>query len=407
MSYQLQLSLVLGVFVAIITLVSQGVSLFYALSSAAILIAAIMGLSPAELLGLVGKVFLDHLTLDVIVAVVVIGWLGALMNESGSLHQSSKLLQQLVKDFRVVAAVIPMIVGVLMVPGGAILSAPSVKLLTGSMNLRPSRQAAINLVFRHVGQIAFPASASLLMLTSMAGVSLARQILYQLPLAVFIGLFAFQYYFASESCEIQRGPNPRERLCLLKNLLAEISPILIVLGIFILTQQISLALGLGTAWAFIQHRFSFREALSILQSKSSFENAFFVASTLLIRAILQYQLAKKAFVFPALQTSFIPLVILIAPCLVGFFTGSVMASVSLATPLLLPLVGTYANLHVFCALVFMSAFMGYMVSPIHLCLSLTAKYYNVSLGEIYRDMWMPIGAFLACVIVLSLLFTAL
>ena len=302
------------------------------------------------------------------------------MNESGSLHQSSKLLQQLVGDFRVVAAVIPMIVGVLMVPGGAILSAPSVKLLTGSMNLRPSRQAAINLVFRHVGQIAFPASASLLMLTSMAGVSLARQILYQLPLAVFIGLLAFQYILLQKHVRVKGELIQEERSYLLKNLLAEISPILIILGIFVLTQQISLALGLGTAWAFIQHRFSFREALSILQSKSSFENALLVASTLLTRAILQYQLAKEASVFPALRTSFIPLVILIAPCLIGFFTGSIMASVSLTTPLLLPLVGTYANLHVFCALVFMSAFMGYMVSPIHLCLSLTAKYNYVSLG---------------------------
>lgn len=407
MSHQLQLTLVLGVFAAIITVVSQGISLSYAVSTAAVLIAATMGLSPTELFSLTGKVLVDHLTLDVIVAVVVIGWLGALMNESGSLHQSSRLLQQLVGDFRVVAAVIPMIVGVLMVPGGAILSAPSVKLLTENMNLRPSRQAAINLVFRHVGQIAFPASASLLMLTSMAGVSLARQILYQLPLAAVIGLVAFQCYFAPEKCVIQRVTNRRERLCLLKNLLAETSPILIILGIFTLTKQISLALGLGTAWAFIQHRFSFKEALSIFPFRSSFENALLVASTLLIRAILQHQLAKEASVLPVLRTSFIPLVILIVPCLVGFFAGSVMASVSLMTPLLLPLAGTHANLHVFCALVFMSAFAGYMVSPIHLCLSLTAKYYNVSLREIYQDIWMPTGAFLVCAIVLSLLFMAL
>lgn len=198
MNYSFQLASIAGVFAATVVIVSRGMPLPYAVNLCAALIAVIARVSLAQFIDLVGQVLMDPITLELLVAVVLIRWLGDLMNRSGSLARSSDLLQHVVGDLRVVASIIPLLIGLLMVPGGAILSAPTVERLTDRMGLRPSRQAAINLIFRHVGQIFFPMSASLLMLTSIAGVNLARQALYQLPIGITIGLFAFYYYFSSK-----------------------------------------------------------------------------------------------------------------------------------------------------------------------------------------------------------------
>lgn len=399
----LQLALVGGIFAATVIVVNRGMSLCYAVSLSAVLIAVTTRLPPAELLVLVGQTLADPMTLDLLMAVVLIRWLGELMNKSGSLSRSSNLLQQIVGDLRVVAAVVPMLIGVLMVPGGAILSAPSVERLTCDMDFPPSKQAAVNLIFRHIGQIFFPMSASLLMLTSIVGVNLIRQALYLLPIGVSVGLFAFHFYFSTEKGEFESVANGAERLSLFRKLIVELSPILMILVLFILTQQIAWSLVFGAIWLLYLHRFSMREALSSFQVKASLESMLLIIGTLVIRTVLQNEVITGAFAVSVLHASLIPLIISLLPWLVAFFTGSVPAAISLVTPLLLPFVSNSANAYIFCSSVFMAAFGGYLVSPIHLCLSLTAEYYNVSLGEVYQDILVPAGAFLASAVISSFL----
>ena len=74
---------------------------------------------------------------------------------------ASRQLENLMGDRRLVSAVIPLITGRSW--SRVVLSeCPAVQRLTDNMGLHPSRQAAINLIFRHIGQIVFPLSASFL-----------------------------------------------------------------------------------------------------------------------------------------------------------------------------------------------------------------------------------------------------
>jgi hypothetical protein len=407
MTCSLQLILIASIFAVTVVIVSRGIQLPYAVSVSAVLIAMTVKLSPFQFINLVGETLANRSTLDLLVAVVLIRWLGDLMNRSGSLSRSSELLQAIVGDLRVVAASIPMLVGLLMVPGGAILSAPSVEQLTDDMGFQPSKQAAVNLIFRHVGQIFFPMSASLLMLTSMVGVNLVHQVLHQLPIAIGIGLFSFRFYFSSVKHDIERAANREDRLSLFKALIVELSPILVILIVFALTQQIAWALMLGTVWVFCQYRLSIKEILSSFQLKASFENMLLIIGILTIRSILQNEVITEAVAIPIMRSSLTPIIISFLPWIIGFFTGSVLAAVSLVAPLLLPLINTDTGAHFFCTAIFMGAFGGYLVSPIHLCLSLTAEYYDVTLGEVYRDAWAPAGAFFVCAVISGILFEIL
>jgi integral membrane protein (TIGR00529 family) len=403
-SYSFQLALIAGVFAVTVIAVNRGTLLPYAVSLSAILIAAITRLSPGQFIVLARQVLTDRMTLDLLVAVVLIRWLGDSMNSSGSLSRSSELLERIVGDLRVVAAVIPMLLGLLMVPGGAVLSAPTVEQLTDDMNFEPSKQAAINLIFRHVGQIFFPVSASLIMLTSIVGVNLAYQSLCQLPMAVAVGLFSFHFYFSSAEYDTKGVAGSDNRLQLLKNLIIELSPILLILVIFALTQQIAWALVVGIIWTFYQSGFTVSEILASFQLKASLESMLLIIGTMIIRGILQDGIITEVFSMPAMQASFAPLIISLLPWIIGFFTGSVVAAVSIAGPLLLSLISNGTGAHFFCASIFMGAFGGYLVSPVHLCLSLTAEYYDVSLGKLYQNIWVPAGTFLACAFVSSFLF---
>jgi len=111
MTCSLQLTLIAGIFAVTTVVVSRGMQLPYAVGISSVLIAVTVKLSPVQFIILVGQTLANRSTLELIVAVVLIRWLGDLMNRSGSLSRSSEFLRQIVGDLRVVAAVIPMLVG--------------------------------------------------------------------------------------------------------------------------------------------------------------------------------------------------------------------------------------------------------------------------------------------------------
>ncbi|RLI16683.1 hypothetical protein DRO44_04990, partial [Candidatus Bathyarchaeota archaeon] len=76
------------------------------------------------------------------------------------------------------------------------------------------------------------------------------------------------------------------------------------------------------------------------------------------------------------------IVLLIAiPAVLGFITGSpsggITIGVSILTGILLFSPRT-------AALLYMSAYLGYLIAPTHLCFAFTAKYFKCSMGKMYK-----------------------
>ena len=403
MTHSWQFPLIAAIFAAAVLTVNRGLPLPYALNICGGLIALTIGLSPNQFLDLAWEVLTQPAAIELLLSVFLIRWLGDIMDKSGNLARASRQLENLMGDRRLVSAVIPLITGLLMVPGGAILSAPAVQRLTDNMGLHPSRQAAINLIFRHIGQIVFPLSASFLVLTSTVGVSPVRQALYHLPIACAIGLFSFRFYFADvQRCPKSASSNPismRE----LKPLAVELSPVLVVVAVFCPVHKIVLALAwvpCGPSGEIV----SIQDAFATFRFKETMDSALLIVGTLVIQGIFQGKMVPAADYTRFLDTSLASLIMCLLPAVIGFFTGSVVAGVSLSAPLLSPVLIAFPDKHLFCATVFMASFGGYLVSPVHLCLSLTAEYYGARLGEVYEDFWLPAGTFLLSAVVTSLLF---
>ncbi|MFB0543761.1 MAG: DUF401 family protein, partial [Candidatus Bathyarchaeia archaeon] len=70
------------------------------------------------------------------------------------------------------------------------------------------------------------------------------------------------------------------------------------------------------------------------------------------------------------------------PFLIGFISGAPSSGIGIGLPLILPLCSSPSLTNL--GLIYFSIVMGYMLSPLHLCLVLTNSYYKSDLGKVYR-----------------------
>jgi hypothetical protein len=71
----------------------------------------------------------------------------------------------------------------------------------------------------------------------------------------------------------------------------------------------------------------------------------------------------------------------VIPGVLGFLTGSPLAGVSISVSIMEGVVQFLPNV---VSLVYMSAYLGYVIAPTHLCFTFTADYFRCSIGKAYR-----------------------
>jgi len=90
---------------------------------------------------------------------------------------------------------------------------------------------------------------------------------------------------------------------------------------------------------------------------------------------------------------------LFIPFIGGFFTGSNTANIGISFPLLLPLFPA-DNYIIFVGFTYFSGVLGYLISPVHLCLILTRDYFQCEIGKLYRFLIYPNGAVMVGAVVI-------
>ncbi|GAG20102.1 unnamed protein product, partial [marine sediment metagenome] len=172
------------VFGLIILLLSRRWNLGYVLLLGSALLGLLFGLPAPEILeqGLIAA--LDLKTLRLVAAVLLISTLGELLREVASMQQMVSSLQELVTDRRVVLAIIPAFIGLLPMPGGAMLSAPMIQEIGTELKLSPERKTYLNYWFRHVWEYIFPLYPALVLAEGVLGIPLSRLVLTQAPLTL-------------------------------------------------------------------------------------------------------------------------------------------------------------------------------------------------------------------------------
>ena len=102
------------------------------------------------------RVFTTFSTLQTLIVVVEIGVLGSILKKYGILERIVRALEQLIPSKKALIMILPGIMGMLPVPGGAFLSAPFVDQLGTELKMSGEQKSVVNLYFRHFAMFVLP-----------------------------------------------------------------------------------------------------------------------------------------------------------------------------------------------------------------------------------------------------------
>ena len=86
-------------------------------------------------------------------------------------------------------------------------------------------------------------------------------------------------------------------------------------------------------------------------------------------------------------------ILFVIPFLLGLLTGITAGFVGVSFPIVLPLITKNGSPNISMAMfAYLAGLSGMMLSPMHLCLALTAEYFKVDLSKLYKKLFLNVFA---------------
>lgn len=324
--------------------------------------------------------------LNAVASIVLIGVLSGLMKHYGMLEDIVEAAKLLIHSRRVLLGLIPAVIGLLSVPGGAYMSAPFVNSLGEEMNISKARRAAINLTFRHTAMFLSPLSTFQVYIASCVAVSTYTMILLFVPFVAAMVVGSVLLYMPRGREKRQDAERKKTNTAAFKRLGRGIAPIICVLlanGLLHLPMSLALLLSLGITWLLNPTKgflclavgnVKFDVALMII-------SVYFAQHTVLALSDMQ-QIMTQAFAGGG--TVVMMLVVMGNALFLGAITGLYYLTLGMFLPIAAGLASGSAALPLM-FFVCIWAFMGYFYSPLHLCQLLTMRCMEVKSREVYRE----------------------
>ena len=376
-----------GILALIVALLRLRWNLGLVLLLAAALTGWLFGRPAADLVLDAVQATFDPLTLLLVAIVLLITFLGEVLRSTLQLEGLIRSLSHLFADTRWLLALIPMLIGMLPMVGGAMFSAPMVDEASRRLDVDRENRTFLNYWFRHAMEPVFPLYPSLVVAAGLMGVPVQRLTLTQWPLfvAALAGGIVFGLLGTRQvAVEAAGRPERRETLVLL---LKSVWPILLVLGLSIALKvdlivslvvtlvllAVVMRLGPGRLWETAR-----RTPLDIVP---------IIVGAMVFQRVLQASGAVEA-ISASLAELGIPLgvVVFAVPFVPGFLTGLAVAAFAIGFPIVFPLVGPDVVGSGYGLLAYTGGLVGLMLTPVHLCLSLTRTYFKAEWGGVYRRL---------------------
>lgn len=333
------------------------------------------------------QVFLNSGPRDTVLIVMMVSVLGGLMGHYKILERIVAILEKIIRNKKNILMIIPAFIGLLIIPGGALLSAPFVDDLGKELKLPSERRAAINLIFRHIAMFILPYSTGLLIISSsLPEMSIVRIIALN---SVFVGaLIVVGYFLFIRDIEVEIS-SKRENLS--KNLIELIiltSPIYLPV-LMNLTIGLSFYLALLFSIAIVYILSDKKDFMKNTINSISWHTALTVVAILIMKEMILNMdglLALFTSLFNNSQHILLTLLIfLVTSMFFGFITGNQGAALAIILPMVTQIDVSNDMLYVYIYFAYCAAFIGYFFSPLHLCQAFTIEVMQVKTGDLYRE----------------------
>ena len=376
--------LVFAVSIALfVVLMYRRVGLGISLTVAAFLM-SLLSLGIAGTATVLFETCIDPVTLTLVFSSFFIMLLSRLYKETGLINVLTRSLGGFIKNPKVTVSLLPAVIGLLPVAGGALMSEPMVEAEADKLGLDEPKKTYINIWFRHAILPVYPVSQFLILTAALTGTSIDALIVRQaLVVAVmiivgyFIGLRKIRNIKHADS---ETKSNLKANL---KGLAYSFSPIIITIILAAaLNVNIAISTLVGAITLLAITRTKVTTFQKVLKNRAVWEVTLAAFGALLLRNVTLASGASEILGSALTNTNLSEIIVLSAvPAVLGFLLGSPSGAVALSVPILAETV-TFIPKNA--SLLYISAYLGYLGAPTHLCLVFTAQYFRSAITKSYK-----------------------
>ncbi len=375
----------IGFFIAVTVLMLMArVSIWAGLFMAALILGG-FSLSSTQIIQEILNTVKEPSILLLALAVGIIPIIGGAMEISGLIEDLVSNLRLKKRNF---VAFSPALFGSLPMPGGALLSAPLIE--KGGKGISSHKKAAVNVWFRHVLLLVYPLGA-LLATTKIAGVDLFVAILYLLPafgVALLLGYLFLLKDIQGDNSYVSDFDAKKLAIPLSVILAAPILDLLLINIFEDVMKELPLVIAVCVSLflAFYFGGLGVKDIKTVAKKMEPWN--FFLIIIAMFTFLNVFKASDAPSLIAELSVSKTVLIVVIG-ALLGFVTGRVQVPVSIIVPIYLTKYGETAMTPVAFAFIYFSIFMGYMVSPVHPCVSVSLEYFDSTLKNFFKTLVPP------------------
>lgn len=335
------------------------------------------------------------------IAMGIIPMIGGALEISGRMDDLVNNLRIGKKPFLMFS---PAMIGMLPMPGGALLSAPLVE--KGGADVKPENKAALNVWFRHAFLLIYPLSAFLIVSTKIAGLDVYTVLPYLLPFFIFTVLLGYLFFLRNADGKIKYTKKFSLKKLLLPLLVIMIAPVLdfLIQNIFELSmRETSLVIAVAVSFilAFLLGNLNLSSIKHISKKMKPWNFAFII-----IGMFVFVNIFKASGVPESIAGLTLPNIVLCVfiSFLLGMVTGRVEVPASIVIPTYLATSGLSSMSPLIFVITLFSIFIGYVISPVHPCVAVSTEYLKIKYQAFLKVVFLPAFIALLLMFVLFLFF---
>jgi len=326
---------------------------------------------------------IDQTTISLVFASFFIILMSVLYKETGLVHDLTKSLGAYVKNSKIIVSILPAVIGLMPVPGGALMSAPMVDAEADKLGLDDTKKTFVNIWFRHVIIPVYPVTQFIVLTSALTQISLDEIIVRQV--LVVLVMIAAGYFLGlrnTKQAAVTKTETEQHSKGNLKTLVVSFLPIIITV---VLTAALNVDIAVATFVGVVTILAITKKTTGlpkILKHKAIWAVTLAAFGAMLLKNVTVASGASEILGNALANSNTDGTIILaIVPTLLAFLIGSTPGAIALSVPILAETVTFTAQN---ASLLYIMAYLGYMLAPTHLCLVFTVQYFKSSINKSFK-----------------------
>ncbi|UCD26338.1 MAG: DUF401 family protein [Candidatus Bathyarchaeota archaeon] len=321
----------------------------------------------------------------------------------GTLKHTGQM-DDLVDNFRIgkkaLLAVSPALIGMMPMPGGALLSGPLVE--KSGEDVSQNVKAGLNIWFRHVLYLIYPLAPALIVSTRIAGLDVYQIVPYLVPLLFFSLLLGYIFFLRNVPGRIEYKKKLKLKKLVPPLTIIFLAPLLdFILKGILSPEELATLIGVTVSLilALLVGNVGTKGLLKITKDSKPWNFAMMIIGIVVFLNVFVASGIPELILDIEISAEILCVVVAF---LLGFGTGRIVTPAGIVIPMFLTKFGPISSITF--AITYFSIFLGYVMTPVHPCVSLTAEFFKVKTKDFLKVMLPPTLIALATSYVLIAIF---